>query len=226
MKLPEVIITERDATMFEMRKQGLTYRQIGKAMNVSESTAYKGCKRVSDKIIKQLSIDYGQEFIVDLQRLEGMYANFAPLARPQKIVTDDGEEITIPPSVDAANVLLKILDKKARLLGLDQGNAIEINIGSNNVNAPALPSAETEDGKETTPEDEARKLLKVMREAGIIDESFFAALKETANLDDIVDAEIVEDDDQLELEAQVIEPPSFVDDYDEESPEMSWNPEV
>lgn len=226
MKLPEVVITERDATMFEMRKQGLTYRQIAKALDISESTAYKGCKRVSDKIVKQLSIDYGQEFIIDLQRLESMYASFAPLARPQKIITDDGEEISIPPSTDAANVLLKILDKKSRLLGLDQGNAIEININGAGSNTPALPSANVEDGKETTPEQEARKLLRVMREAGVIDESFFEAMKETANLDDIIDAEVVEDGEDEMLELASVEPPAFVDEYDDELPSVDWKPEV
>jgi hypothetical protein len=225
MKLPEVVITERDATMFEMRKQGLTYRQIGKALNVSESTAYKGCKRVSDKIIRQLSIDYGQEFIVDLQRLESMYASFAPLARPQKIMTDDGEEISIPPSTDAANVLLKILDKKSRLLGLDQGNAIEININNGGAaNTPALSSGQEDNGKEITPEHEAKKLLRVMREAGVIDESFFNALKDQTDMSDIIDAEIVEDEEDEEL--VFIEPPAFVDDYDDEFSEQKWKPEV
>lgn len=67
--------------------------------------------------------------------------------------------------------------------------------------------------------------MRVMREAGVIDESFFAAIKESANMDMIVDAEIV-DEDQLELEAAFIEPPSFVDDYDEEIPDAKWDPEA
>lgn len=226
MKLPEVVITERDATMFEMKKSGLSYRQIGKALGVSESTAYRGCKRTSDRIVKQLAIDHGQEIILDIQRCEGIISSFLPLTKWKKMQTPDGEEIEIPPSPDAANIVLKIMDRRARLIGLDQNNILEISMnGSKGAGTPDVGTSEDGD-TERTPEDEARKLLRVFREAGVLDEKIFEMLKGTG--EEVIDAEVVEDvldEGRLALETASFEPPAYDDDYDDEMPDSSWKPE-
>ncbi|MGW8178113.1 MAG: helix-turn-helix transcriptional regulator [bacterium] len=232
MKLPEVVVTERDATMFEMKKQGLTYKQIGRALQVSEKTAYRGCKRISDKIIAQLAVDHGQEFIVDLQRIEGMIASFLPLTRGKKIPTPDGDEVEIPPNIDAANMVLKLMAQKAKMLGFDSnsGGEMNINIGSINTavaNMPVVSSSKEDDAVERSPEEEAKHLFQVLKEAGVIDDDAFKDFVESSAV--VIDAEVVDEDgepaeiDLKELEEINIEAPEFVDEYDDED-EGGWSP--
>lgn len=218
MKLPEVVVTQRDTTMYEMKKQGLTYRQIAKALNVSESTAYRGCKRTSDRIIRQLAIDHGQEVLLDLERIDGMIASFLPFTRPKKIKSDDGEPVEIPPSSDAANTVLKLMSHRAKLLGLDQSSGTEISISTTITNNLPLVSVGGSDSSdvERTPEEEAKHLLAVFREAGVIDDEAFKmlisanAVPPLTDSEDIVDAELVED--EIEQES---EPPEYNDEDDD-----------
>lgn len=221
-KLPEVVVVERDARIWELRKSGLTPRQIAKALNVSESTAYRACKRTSDRIIKQLAIDHGQEILLDLHRIDNMIASFLPLTRPKKIETPDGEEVEIPPSSDAANTVLKLMTHRMKLLGLEQNAGTEINITTNNIGSMPVFNTSREDKVEVekTPEQEARHLLEVMKEAGVIDEQELQQL--VASNAVIIDAEVVEDSEGEVEEVEVIEeePPPFEDSYDEE--DDSW----
>ena len=231
MKLPEVVVTERDATMFEMKKQGLTYKQISRALQVSESTAYRGCKRISDKIIQQLALDHGQEFIVDLQRIEGMIASFLPLTRGKKIQTSDGDEVEIPPNIDAANMVLKLMVQKAKMLGHEQNSGGELNINIGSINTAvanmSVSGGKPEDEVERSPEEEAKHLFQVFKEAGVIDENAFKDLVESTAT--VIDAEVVEIEEETdlldpkELEEINIEPPEFIDEYDDED-EQGWSP--
>lgn len=226
-KLPEVVVVERDARMWEMKKSGLSYRQIAKALQVSESTAYRGCKRVSDRIVKQLAIDHGQELILDLQRIEGMIASFLPMTRVKKIQTPDGDEVEIPPSTDAANTVLKLMAQKAKLLNLEGNAGTEINITQNNIGSmPILNTAVDEHSLdvEKTPEQEAKHLLDVMREAGVIDDEQLNSLLASNAV--VVDAEVIEEGEVVD-DAEIVdevEPPEFIDDYDDE--DDSWRYDV
>jgi len=230
LRLPESVVTERDATMFEMRKQGLTYKQIARALQVSEKTAYRGCKRTSDRIVRQLAVDHGQEFLLDLQRVDGMLASFLPLTRTKKMDTPDGGEVEIPPNIDAANMVLKLMTHRAKLLGFDQSgdNSIEINLTQNVANMPVLSSSKEDQDSERTPEEEAKHLFQVFKEAGVIDDDAFRDLVGSTAV--VIDAEVVEDgesgkgvDELLELEEKYVEPPEFIDSYDDEE-EGSWEP--
>lgn len=217
MKLPEAVVTERDSTIFEMRKQGLTYRQIGRALQISESTAYRGCKRISDKIISKLAIDHGQEILLDLQRIDGMIASFLPQTRVKKIETPDGDEVEIPPNIDAANMVLKLMTHRAKLLGLEQGSGTEINITQNVANMPVINTSVESEAVEKTPEEEAKHLFNVFKEAGVIDDDAFNNLIGATAV--VIDAEVVDEtqfsDEIEELEAieaaPLEEPPEFME---------------
>ena len=209
-RLPEAVIIERDATIFELKKAGKNFRVIGKALGVSESAAYKGYKRHVDRMMRHLAIDYAAELVTDYQRLEALWDSYSPYTRPQKLENPDGgEDLVIPPSPDAAKVCLAIMDKKHKLLKMDEA---EVNTGGRGGQGAPPVNPDDETVAERTPEIEARELLKIFHESGIIDDQIFTRLREVANLDDIVDAEVVDDGDDIQspLEISMAEAPAFV----------------
>lgn len=240
-KLPQLMINERDAVMYEMKKAGATYKQIGKQFNVSEATAHRGVERMSRRIADRLTLDHSAETMLDVQRMDDMLRSFLPMTKPQKMqVADSDEEITIPPSFDAANMVMKIIAQRSKLFGSDSGEALSITVNAGS-GAPTTSSEKVV--TETSPEDEVRELLKVFKDAQVMDpealELINSMLIATGEGDgDVVDAEVVEDtsDGGVNEEYNPValdpakhvkpsdEPPEVIDDYDEEFPDDGWRP--
>lgn len=239
-KLPQLVINERDAVMYEMKKAGASYKLIGKHFNVSESTAYRGVERMSRRIAERLTLDHSAETMLDIARMDDMLRSFMPMTKPQKMkLPDSDEEITIPPSFDAANMVMKIIAQRSKLFGSDSGEALSIVV---NTGAGAPSTTEQKVVTETTPEQEVRELLKVFKDAQVMDpealELINSMLNSSAN-DDIVDVEVVEEEvsgggadeeynpvalDPAKHVKPSDEPPEIVDEYDEEFPDEGWRP--
>ena len=238
MRIPEAVVVERDARMFEMRKAGMNYRAIAAASNVSVSTAYSGVNRVMKQIGRQLVEDHGDVVRMELERLDTLQRQLWPMTRPHKIVTGDGEEIEIPPSLDAIDRVLKIMDRRAKLMGLDQAAGLAITMGDGNRNGtPAFGVPEKVSGQ-ISPESEARKLLEVALATGVISAEALgdAGLAGLGfNPEDIIEAEVVEDSysakelepgAELDEETGEIIPPPWMEDDDladgPELPSVPW----
>lgn len=187
-----MVVAERDAIMWEMRKNGMAYRAIAKQCNVSEATAHAGIKRVMAKMNSRLVIDYSAEARFQIETLNDLKSAIMPLTRQHKMTLEDGTEITIPPSLDAIDRVLKIEAQRAKLLGLEQ-NSIEVNVNSGN--APAIAGKKVLT-TEKTPEMEARELVAIMMESGILDAETLAAF-EVLN---VVEAEVIEDVETTEYQ--------------------------
>lgn len=214
MKLPEQVVLERDIMMYELRKRGLSYEQIGKAMQISSSTAHKGVARMTERILKRMSTDRAAQAALDLERLDSLLANVWDLTRKRKIEGPGGEEIELPPSFEAIDRALKIMDRRAKLLGLDN-NVIDVNI-TGGLQA-AIPGGEKEDAlSERTARDEAIELMKVMRNAGVLDDELTARI--LAGVDETKELEAPDGDDEeiIEPEMLELEPPSWEETDDSE----------
>lgn len=237
MRVPEALIAERDARMFELRKSGLNFRQIAKAADVSTSTAHAGVQRVLKKIGKELVENHGDAWRLELERLDSLMVQLWPLTRPHEIETDDGHKIKIPPSFDAIDRVLKIMDRRAKLMGLDQQGIAEAALGGGGGTQPQVPiiGVPTEGGTgEVTAMEEARNLLKIALAAGVIDRSTVDVEAFGLDPDDIEDAEIIQDEEaMLAIESgerddsgEII-PPPWAEDEDPgglpaELPSLPW----
>ena len=241
-KLPQLVINERDAVMYEMKKAGASYKLIGKHFNVSESTAYRGVERMSRRIAERLTLDHSAETMLDIARMDDMLRSFMPMTKATKMkLPDSDEEITIPPSFDAANMVMKIIAQRSKLFGSDSGEALSITVNT----GAGMPS--TSDQKvvtETSPKEEVKNLLKVFKDAQVMDPEALELINSMLNAEqegEILDVEIVEDGDEsgsggadeeynpvaLDPAKHVRpsdEPPEIVDDYDEEFPDEGWRP--
>ena len=239
-KLPQLMINERDAVMYEMKKAGATYKQIGKQFNVSESTAHRSVERMSRRVIERLALDHQAETMLDVARMDDMLRSFLPMTKPQKLkVPDSDEELTIPPSFDAANMVMKIIAQRSKFFGSDSGESLSITINAG-AGAPTA-GGEQKVVTETSPEQEVKELLKVFKDAQVMDPEALELINSMLNAgqeEEIIDVEVVEDggDGGADEEYNPValdpakrvkpsdEPPEIVDEYDEEFPDEGWNP--
>lgn len=204
--LPEQVVLERDAMMYELRKRGMTYEQIGKAMKVSTKTAHNGVKRMTERILKRMTDDYAGQAALDLERLDSMLNSIWDLTRRRQIETPDGETVEIPPSMDAIDRVLRIMDRRAKLLGLDAAKLVEVNVSQQ-----VQITAETESLPERSKRHETIELLKVMRDAGVLEEAAIDTV--LSSIQQIKEPEAI-DVEVLEIEAPT-EPPAWTGEEDE-----------
>ena len=99
------IIAERRVKAFELRKGGASYRQIGRALGVSEKTAHGDVitrLRELARIEEHVAADVRQ---LEVERLDALLMGHWGAAT-------SGDE-------RASRVVLSVLERRARLLGLD-----------------------------------------------------------------------------------------------------------
>lgn len=98
-------ILERQLRALDLRKQGLTYREIGARLEVDYTTAYKDVQ-TELKRLAALALDSADELRqMELERLDMLTKALEPMAR----VGNPG----------AVNSYLRVMERRAKLLGLD-----------------------------------------------------------------------------------------------------------
>lgn len=120
-----VTTAERDAAAARLRSSGWSYPDIAAELGFKQrADAYNAVKRVLDSTVREA----GDELrALELDRLDGMYrAAMAVLERQHvtvshgKIVQHDGEPLVDDaPVLQAVDRLLRIQERRSRLLGLD-----------------------------------------------------------------------------------------------------------
>jgi hypothetical protein len=123
---------------------------------------------------------------------------------------DDGTEVSIEPDIKAVSTVLSIIDRRAKLLGMEQTNVnVQMDVRDASplravlAGAPGVVQAEKFDS-----EVEAKKLLMLMSDAGIMPrETIKELLGDVSALgegeDDIQDAEIVDAEDNAVSQKEI-----------------------
>lgn len=118
---------ERSAKALVLRKQGMTYAQIGRELGVSEVTAFNDVKKALHEIIREPAEDVRQ---MELERLDEALLRLNTELGAVVKARKDGD-IGLDRSVTAITRItdsqLKIQERRARLLGLEQFKA-EVNL--------------------------------------------------------------------------------------------------
>lgn len=118
---------------------------------------------------------------------------------------DDGTEVSVEPDIKAVSTVLSIIDRRARLLGMEQNNlnvrmdvqdSTQSNLRAVLAGAPGAVVAERFDA-----EAEAKKLLAIMRDSGVIEETTVNKL-----LGDLPALSNGSADDEDEVEGEEIHP--------------------
>jgi len=101
---------EREVACLELRKAGLTYAAIGERLGISESGAWRAVNRALDRLMDKIGEEAESVRTLELQRLDDLLENLWPY-RHKPAYTDR---------------ILRVMERRARLLGLDAPTKSEI----------------------------------------------------------------------------------------------------
>lgn len=125
---------ERDARACELRAQGWSYKRIAKEMGVDVHTVHDGVKRALRMIVQEPAEDVRT---LELERLDRLYEAALAVLEREHVTVSQGKVIyngTEPllddgPVLQAIDRLLKIQERRARLLGLDAATKTNVSGG-------------------------------------------------------------------------------------------------
>jgi hypothetical protein len=200
--LTKEFLAERDLRIFKMRQAGVAANEIARRFGVSTSAVNTAIRRQLEKLNREALMAYPEVLRLELERLDSLQQAIWPLTQHRKVTLDDGSEMTVEPDLRAVQQVLSVMDRRAKLLGMEATNinlSVETNdtpqravLAGNENNSPAAIDA-------FNPETEARQLLEIMGISGVLPpETVNTLLGPAGELTQISDAEIVEDEENNE----------------------------
>lgn len=195
-------LAERDLRVFKMRQAGVSATEIARRFDMSTSAVNVAVRRQLEKMNKEALLAYPEVLRMELERLDNLQSAIWPMTQHRKIRMDDGTEVAVEPDLKAIQQVLSIIDRRAKLLGMEQSSSNNINVNMDITNtettinatlagAAAGPAAVNA----FDPETEARKLLEIMGASGVLPSATVAGILEQARKDDmdILDAEVIDE---------------------------------
>jgi hypothetical protein len=199
--LTREFLAERDLRIFKMRQAGVSVGEIARRFSITSATVGTAVRRQLEKLNKEALMAYPEVLRMELERLDALQTAIWPLTQPRKQTLDDGTEIIAEPDLKAIQQVLSIMDRRSKLLGMEQNNVnIQMDVGSSApIRATLAGAIPTTAAEQFSPEAEAKKLLAIMGSSGVISKEYVdKLLGEVGELAPIVDAEIIEDDEELD----------------------------
>lgn len=189
-------LSERDMRIFKMRQAGTSINEIGRRFGISNSVVSKAIQRQLEKMNKEAVLAYPEVLRMELERLDNLQQAIWPMTQHRRQVMDDGTEQQIEPDMKAIQQVLSIMDRRTKLLGMDNTNInvqMDVN-GSQTIRATiAGQEGVTRPAIGFDPESEARKLLELMAISGVLPAETVKSLL-MANSSEIIDGEVIEND--------------------------------
>ena len=171
-------LAERDARMFKMRQAGVSVGDIARRFGISPKAVHTAMQRQLEKLNGEALMAYPDVLRMELERLDNLQAAIWPLTQHRKVKMDDGTEIQVEPDLKAIQQVLLIMDRRAKLLGMDQKNVnIQMDVNSNqNIKATLSGSIEAIAVDAFDPEKEAKQLLEIMGRSGVLPQDMINSL--------------------------------------------------
>lgn len=175
--LTREFLAERDARIFAARRAGVTVHEIGKRFGISVGAVNNAVQRQLQKLNREALLAYPEVLRMELERLDALQQSLWPLTQHRKVTGPDGDEHVVEPDMKAVQQVLAIMDRRSRLLGMEQVNvSLTVDQGSAPQRA-ALAGAQTASAADAfDPETEARKLLEIMGRSGVLPPATVAGL--------------------------------------------------
>ncbi len=190
--LPKKMLQERDMQVYQLRKSGLALEAIASKTGLSVGQVQGAVQRQLGRLNKDAVLAYPEVLRMELERLDALQAALWPKTQTRRVVLDDGEEVTVEPDERAIAQVLGIMAQRQKLLGMDR-TQVDVQVDVSNVpdvrSTLEGVSAATQSSVWDA-ESEAKALLALAREAGIVDEAVAATLMGEG---DVIEAEIVDE---------------------------------
>ena len=199
--LTREFLAERDMRIFKMRQAGVPISEISRRFNMPSQSVNTAIRRQLQRLNSEALLAYPEVLRMELERLDALQQAVWPLAQHRRIKADDGTEVTVEPDLKAVQTLLSIMDRRSKLLGMEQ-TSVNVQL---DINSPDQPIRATLEGaikpkavNAFNPEEEVKKLLEIMGNSGVLPSETINQLlgntsMEIASVDkEIIEAEIVE----------------------------------
>lgn len=127
---------ERDAQCARLRQRGMTWRQVGEEVGLHESSARQAAGRAMKAAVQEAGDELRQ---LELARLDSLWGRMADILEKDHVtvsqgrVVRDAEGNTIPdfnPKMQAADRMLRIMDRRAKLMGLDAAVRADLRVSN------------------------------------------------------------------------------------------------
>jgi len=191
-------LQERDMRIFKMRQAGTSAQEIARRFGITTSAVSKAVQRTLEKMNREVLMAYPEVLRMELERLDSLQQAIWPLTQHRRVTMDDGTEVNVEPDLKAIQQVLSIMDRRTKLLGMDQVNLnVQMDVqAKNNETIKATLAGSTNSQVEIdsfNPEAEARQLLEIMGISGVLPP---ATVKQIlGGDDDVIEAEIVGNED-------------------------------
>jgi len=193
--LTREFLVERDLRIFKMRQAGVASNEIARRFGMTTSAVGVAIRRQLEKLNKEALLAYPEVLRMELERLDALQQSVWPLTQYRKVKNDDGTEIQIEPDLKAVQTMLSIIDRRSRLLGMEQSNInVQMDVSSSTPIRATLAGAAAKDiASQFSPEAEARKLLELMGNSGVLTKEYVDNILDgNKELGAPVEAEVVE----------------------------------
>lgn len=117
-------ILQRQLKALDLRKQGFSYRAIGEKLDVDFTTAYKDVMKELARLAKERDGKVEELRELELERLDMLIKGLEPMAR----VGNPG----------AVNSYLKVMERRAKYLGLDAAEKKDITSNGETITWPSM----------------------------------------------------------------------------------------
>lgn len=177
--LSREFLAERDLRIFKMRQAGVSNQEIARRFSMTPAAVSSAIQRQLQKMNREALMAYPEVLRLELERLDALQQAIWPLTQHRKVTLDDGTEVSVEPDIKAIQQVLSIMDRRSKLLGLDQNNvAITVDHQQSNDARAVLAGANNEALAVNAfdPETEARQLLEIMGRSGILPQDTVAEL--------------------------------------------------
>lgn len=208
--LTKEFLAERDLRIFKMRQAGVASNEIARRFGITTNAVNAAIRRQLEKLNREALMAYPEVLRMELERLDALQQAIWPMTQHRKVTLDDGTEVTVEPDLKAIQQVLSVMDRRAKLLGMEQSN-ISISLESNETPQRAVLAGSNQQAIAVdafSAETEARQLLELMGAAGVLPvETVQELLKDAPELGpvdksnqeiieaELIEAEIVEEDE-------------------------------
>lgn len=194
-------LNERDMRIFKMRQAGTSVNEIARRFGISTQSVSRSIQRQLEKMNKEAILAYPEVLRMELERLDNLQQAIWPMTQHRRVVMDDGTEMQVEPDLKAIQQVLSIMDRRTKLLGMEQTN-VNVNVDGN-ISSQIRATIAGQPGV-TMPatgfdaESEARKLLELMAISGVLPEETVSSILRKHQEDEglIIDAEVVSDSEE------------------------------
>jgi hypothetical protein len=201
--LTREFLADRDLRIFKMRQAGVPNNEIARRFGMTTAAVGTAVRRQLQRMNSEALMAYPEVLRMELERLDALQQSIWPLTQHRKVRMDDGTEVTVEPDMKAVQTALSIMDRRSKLLGMEQTNInVQMDVGATEEPIRATLAGTTNKAIAANafdPEEEVKKLLEIMGNSGVLPPATINQLLGTAPQleksgveSDIVDAEVVE----------------------------------